>query len=523
MNCKACKAGGMNMSEEISTEKTDENSVLDAANTSQFVTFQVGDEIFAVDMLPVQEIIRLPDVVKVPLAPSCLDGLANLRGKVLPIISLRRIFGLSEIDHDDATRAVIINLGQPLGFIVDRVSSVISVEMADIEKVDNIRSTIDSDLLVGVIKNSQNNSMIMVINFSELIGREFVDSIVINNITDTDDAVNADKDDEEDADELQLVSFSVDAEEYGVDINSVQEIVQIPSTIVHVPNSSPHVLGLMTLRERLLPLVSLRHLFNLADKELDDRSRVVVISFDDISVGVVTDSVSEVLRVPTGLIDSLPSLLSKDRRMNDIKEICRLNNGNRLVSIISVQSMFSTDTVKSALNMVTDMNDVSDIDSSDDVDIENDDDEQIVIFKLADNEFGIPIENVQEIVRIPEELTHVPKAPDFVEGVINLRGSVLPVIDQRKRLNYPATERDDHQRIMVFLLKGIRTGFIVDSVTEVLKVPKKHIESSPKLSSEQANLLGRIANLEKEKRIIQLIDPQYLIDDSDKESLSFMS
>ena len=66
------------------------------------------------------------------------------------------------------------------------------------------------------------------------------------------------------------------------------------------------------------------------------------------------------------------------------------------------------------------------------------DDLQLVIFRLGAEEFGVPIMAVQEIVRVPEQLTKVPRTPAFVEGVINLRGAVLPVIDQRSRLGLPA-------------------------------------------------------------------------------------
>ena len=67
-----------------------------ASDTRQFVTFITGGEVFAVDMAPVQEILRVPEVVRVPLAPRTLEGLSNLRGRVLPIISLRRIFGFDD-------------------------------------------------------------------------------------------------------------------------------------------------------------------------------------------------------------------------------------------------------------------------------------------------------------------------------------------------------------------------------------------------------------------------------------------
>ena len=143
-----------------------------------------------------------------------------------------------------------------------------------------------------------------------------------------------------------------------------------------------------------------------------------------------------------------------------------------------------------------------------------------MVFRLDKEEFGVPIESVQEIVRVPDELTHVPKAPAFVEGVINLRGVVLPVIDQRLRLGLTAAARNDRQRIMVFLFDGVRTGFIVDSVTEVLKIPKTAIEIAPCLSGEQVRLIGRVANLEQQKRLIQLIEPSRLIESLELKGLT---
>ena len=146
-----------------------------ASDTQQFVTFVVSGEVFAVDMSPVQEIIRVPDVVRVPLAQSSLLGLSNLRGKVLPIISLRHIFGFAEQEHDDSTRAVVIDIGQPLGFVVDRVASVINVEPQSIENVDGIRSTVNSELLTGILKDVSGFPMVMVLDFARLVAKEFAE------------------------------------------------------------------------------------------------------------------------------------------------------------------------------------------------------------------------------------------------------------------------------------------------------------------------------------------------------------
>ena len=484
-----------------------------ASDTRQFVTFIGGNEAFAVDMAPVQEIIRLPTVVRVPLAPESLNGLANLRGKVLPIISLRRLFGFSDVAADDATRVMVVDVGQPLGFVVDRVASVIGVDPSRIEGVGSISSTVDTDLLSGLIKDAGGHAMIMILDFSRLISREFALIARAAKSAGLDGSLSASQgdDDEETSDELQLVSFQVAGQEYALAITDVQEIVQVPEAIVHVPCSQSHVLGVMTLRNRLLPLVSLRRLFVLPDKALDEKSRIVVLSIGTMSVGLAVDGVSEVLRVAKSIVEDMPTLLARDKDLAEISGICRIDEGKRLVSIITARNLFEHSVVKEALAAVSTTGVEENQES---VELEEemvDDDEQVVIFRLDKEEFGVPIANVQEIVRVPDELIHVPKAPKFVEGVINLRGSVLPVIDLRLRLGLPAVERSDRQRIMVFLIDKVRTGFIVDMVAEVLKIPKSAIEVAPQLSAEQGRLLSRMANLEKQKRMVQLLAPDQLI------------
>ncbi|WP_407528034.1 chemotaxis protein CheW [Methylobacterium oryzisoli] len=132
------------------------------------------------------------------------------------------------------------------------------------------------------------------------------------------------------------------------------------------------------------------------------------------------------------------------------------------------------------------------------------------IFRLAGEEYGVPIDAVHEIVRVPEQLTRVPRTPAFIEGVVNLRGAVLPVVDQRRRFRLPDAERNDRQRIMVFLIEGVRTGFIVDSVSEVLKIPRSAIGPAPDLGQD-GGAVDRIANLAEAKRIILMLNVDRLL------------
>jgi len=493
-------------------------SAREESQTRQFVTFVVGEEVFAVDMAPVQEIIRVPDVVAVPLAPSSLDGLANLRGKILPIVNLRRIFGFPEHANDDSTRAVVIDLGQSLGFVVDRVASVVGVDTRQIEDASAVKSSVKTELLSGLLKDVGGHPMIMVLDFRKLIASEFSEIAALSGKEARQsnaariEAATGDAPSRAVSAELQFVSFEVADQEYAILVEDVQEIVQVPETIVHVPHAKPHVLGLMTLRNRLLPLVSLRRMFGLANRDADEQSRIVVVSFDGSSVGVVMDRVNEVLRVPRSAVDRMPPLLASDAGLSDIEEVCRLDGGKRMVSVLSVANMFRHSAMKEAIKAVDTVNQATTESSATTGAVARDEEEQVVIFRLGKEEFGVPIDSVQEIVRVPEEMTRVPKAPAAVEGVINLRGAVLPVMDLRRRLGLPQIERSDRQRIVVLMIEGIRTGFIVDSVAEVLKVSKSAIEPAPRLSGEQSLLLARMANLEKQKRMVQLIEPLHLLE-----------
>jgi len=502
----------------------------DAAVTDrQFVTFNVAGEMFAVPMAPVQEIIRVPEVARLPLAPAALDGLSNLRGRVLPIVNLRRLFNTEERPHDDATRALVINLGQPLGFVVDRVASVVSVEPGDIEPASAIRSIVQADYLTGVINRAGadgQNQLMLVLDFARLVADHFSQVKAVGTVSQLageagspDDTGHAAS-----ADELRLVSFTVAAQEYAIDIANVQEIVQVPAAITAVPNTPHHVLGLISLRQRLLPLVSLRSLFGLAAVDSDEQHRIVVVALPGgAQVGLVTDTVKEVLSVPRSQADAVPGVLSRDEQLGEFESICRLDGGKRLVSIIAADKLLGVPAIRDAVTATDNANadataqdtatDPEDTDMSRSASTATaaDDDAQVVIFRLGAEEFGVPIMSVQEIVRVPEVLTRVPKTPRFVEGVINLRGTVLPVIDQRTRFGMEAIDRNDRQRIMVYMLNGLRTGFIVDSVAEVLRIGRAQIERAPELGEEQGGLITQVAKLDGDKRLVMLIEPSQLL------------
>jgi purine-binding chemotaxis protein CheW len=129
---------------------------------------------------------------------------------------------------------------------------------------------------------------------------------------------------------------------------------------------------------------------------------------------------------------------------------------------------------------------------------------QIVGFRIGNETYGVRIGSVREIVRVPE-ITSVPSAPELVEGVINLRGKIIPVMDLRKRFGSAATQPDKKNRILVVELDNKLVGLIVSSASEVLKIPPSEIESPGSVFAEgESNYVTGVGKLKG--RLIILLD-----------------
>jgi len=142
---------------------------------------------------------------------------------------------------------------------------------------------------------------------------------------------------------------------------------------------------------------------------------------------------------------------------------------------------------------------------------------QLVSFKIGKEEYGVDILNVQEINKMTQ-ITKVPNAPEFVEGVINLRGRVIPVIDLRTRLNLAKKEHDKDTRIIIVEVDNATVGFIVDAVSEVLRIPVNITEAPPAIvagiDSEFIKSVGKL-----EDRLLILIDLNKILSAENKEDL----
>jgi purine-binding chemotaxis protein CheW len=130
----------------------------------------------------------------------------------------------------------------------------------------------------------------------------------------------------------------------------------------------------------------------------------------------------------------------------------------------------------------------------------------------------VDILKVQEIIRMME-ITKVPKAPDFVEGVINLRGNVIPIVDLRKRFGLETRDRDKNTRTIVIEINNMIVGFIVDAVSEVLRIPADTVEPPPPVvAGLEAEYISGVGKLED--RLLILLDLDRLLSSEEVDVLA---
>ena len=147
---------------------------------------------------------------------------------------------------------------------------------------------------------------------------------------------------------------------------------------------------------------------------------------------------------------------------------------------------------------------------------------QLVIFQLGGEEFGVEIMQVQEIIRMPD-ITRIPQSPEYVEGVVNLRGKIIVVINLDTRFGLELKELDDNSRIIIVEVGETVVGMIVDSVSEVLRLPTANVEPAPEIIKAKihADYLKGVGKLDD--RLLILLDLEKVLSEEEMTHVSSIS
>jgi len=595
---------------------------------SQLVTFYLGEEEFGFDIMSVQEIIRQPKLSRIPMAPNYVEGIANLRGMILPIIDTRTRFGMPRTEDTDRTRVLVVDVdGNKTGLRVDRVRQVTRVLKREMELPPPvIREGMNSDYLESVVKLDDGKRIIMALNPRAICKVSPADlqkqaTTKAELATTTDQAKSA----TEDQSVTQLVTFKLGLEEFAFQMDRVREILRVerPS---EVPGTPKHILGVLTVRGNILPVIDLRVLLGLSNLESEvvaevtdlcalfktwlnaageivqsgagkldasgaeimrkwmadcntssqalmeilsklrtandkllrgvaqtqslamaapakakeyfqqevdacgqqvikllgefqgsvkqnirEDQRLIVVQAHGSLLALLVDKVREVLNMPKRQIDAPPQNLSENKNI-ELCGVAKLENGKRLILLLDADHLVQDQELQKLGAVASE----SSANEAQKHQVGGASaalgEQQFVTFRLGEGEYGVPISKIQEIDR-SSKMTRVPRTADYMDGITNLRGEVVPVINARKRFNLPQKEADERTRVIIMEVGGVKTGLLVDSVREVLNLAGKDIAPPP---TSLANTIDRqfisgIGKVDGDKRMIVLLDVEKIL------------
>jgi len=482
-----------------------------AGGTDQFVTFRLGKEELGVPIHLVQEIIKPSQITRVPRAPVYIAGMSNLRGDILPVVNLRKRLGLDDKDSDEATRIIVLNVeGASIGITVDSVSEVLTIESNVLEAPPAMVAGIGGQCLSAMAKVDGGKRLVLILN-----EKGFLPEIPVQARTETTRRSHSETASLEarvqEAIE-QLVTFEIEDEEYAIDIMHVKEIIKVPN-IMPLPKAPDYVIGVMSLRGQLLPVVDLRKKFNYpgasSASASSDSARIVVVEWNGVRTGLRVDSVSQVLRLEVSAIEPPPVIVG-NLDGNCLRGVGKLNGGKRLLMLLDMAAVMPSEALGRIHEGQTESQSMQETETKK---AKIADEIQVVCFRVNNEEYGFDIMRVQEIIRL-REVTGLPQTKKFVEGIINLRGNVIPVVDMRKRFDMATSERNEQNRVVIVNVEGRITGLLVDAVTEVLRINKDQVEAPPAaVSGVDGRFFDGIGKLNGGKRMIVLIKLESLLSD----------
>jgi purine-binding chemotaxis protein CheW len=471
-----------------------------ATAAAQVLTFAVGAQTLAVEAAAVAEVVKAPRITRVPQAPRALIGLANLRGRVAPIFSVDALMGGS--GDGLAARVIVLDRPDPVGLAVDRVNAMRAVDGRQVEpdsgavlvqSEDGVTRLVDFDQLLAAALG-QSRRTLAAAQPADRAGRP----------------ASAAADVAPASDDVAFLQFEVAGQDYALPLEQVREVTKPPAAATTLPGMDEVMVGVVPFRGALLALISVRAVLGLAGSPDPATSRIIVASLGEATLGLLVDGVRAILRAREGDVGAVPSVLNRGAGEARIDAVVRTPDG--LVSVLAAERVLREESVaqvvaeaageRAALAEEAEQRAIM---------------EQFVLFRLAEETYGLPVAAVVEVVRMPNNVTRVPRAPDFVAGVMSYRGAIVPLIDQRRRFVVPGEAGGRERRVIIARLDGLVAGFVVDAIDQILSLPAADLHPTPPLAATETPVFDRIATIEVDGRLILLVDPRQLLDQAERD------
>ena len=472
---------------------------------NNILSVKIGGELFAFDGEEVEQILRVPDITTMPLTSSGIKGVSSISGRTVTIVDMGIVLVNTHIDETqkDARVLTISCDDVEYGVLVDEVLEMVAVDE------DNYELSNKEDGKISAIYKKDNIIIQIIdtctaINSLSLVSYQPVEIDYYGN----DDADNNSSISKQ-SDAKRCIFLTLGEEKFAISLEIAREIIFIPQTITPISEAGIGVMGMITLRDDLIVALDLKKIIsippkqNISDEEVKE-NRLLILNYEGKSVALLVDSISEVKDIPLEDTEKLPE------RFADSKIESIYKTKGDIVSIIATKYLID----------ITDEYTIQDEENHQDTSGEDDkknkeskEMSEIAAFQINNEEFALDIDDVQEIIKYTE-ITPIPEAPQFIDGVINLRGVVIPIVSLPERLGF-TKEIKPKSKILICDIKGEKIGLFVDDVNEIMFIEDKFVSKS----SSENTLFSEVITLDEGKRVILKLRITEVLDDDTIDSI----
>lgn len=302
-----------------------------------FLSFKLGEIIYVIDTTCMQEIIELQETSPVPNAPSFIDGVINLRGKIIPILNLSKRIGTPS-GNISKRKILILKMGNIYsGMIVDSIERIFRTEEIEIKEVPQIASTpANVEFIKGVVK--KDDKILMLLDIERVLKSDEKDILSLEIKDEMSSSIKR----YDERSQLQLIGFTLSDLTHAIEMENVQKIIKIPQ-ITPLPNVPDFIKGLINLRGNVILVVDIRSFLGLESAELTTNARIIITKINNKIVGILVDSILQVLKIQQDLIQlPIPTLSHQSQEFVKGEFLY----GNQLFILINLEKIISSKEIK---------------------------------------------------------------------------------------------------------------------------------------------------------------------------------
>ncbi|WP_027795074.1 chemotaxis protein CheW [Paraburkholderia acidipaludis] len=438
-------------------------SLAAGGNVELYGSFHLAGTELALPVAALQEVVNHPDAfTPVPLAPPYLLGLFNLRGTLIPVVDLRQLLSLPVVGDSAARKIAIVETdGTRVGLQFDGTGEILRVPADQVIAVEMVEGS-HASAVGAVLKLDDGERILQVLSPAALLGLRDVPHLAKAEERATQRCAQQGQ-------RRQNVSFKVGGTALALPMGAIQEIIRVPA-LQHSPFADDVCIGLLNLRGATVPVIDFCAFLGFTREAQGgvaaDERRIVVLTRGDQHFGLLVDEVASIVACREDELLQMPSYGSPHRSMFAGYLATDTNTG---VLLMDADALFANERIATLAAGHRDLyrSAAAGTGAAGGSQKRGGTRQTLVTFRIG-HLIGVRIGELREVIDYRDDVVRTPGLPDFVRGVLNLRGELVTVIDVRSMYAMPPYEDLARAKILIVEHRAEKYGLLVDSVEDIV-------------------------------------------------------